>query len=107
MAQDDMAAFEQLYNHHWESLFNAAHKRLKNIEQSKDIVQDVFADLWLRRGKVKIENLTAYLHGATRFQVYKRIAAWKSTAAFLEPFETIVTSPFDAERNIADKELAD
>jgi RNA polymerase sigma-70 factor (family 1) len=107
MANDDMAAFEQLYHHLWQSLFNAAHKRLKNVEQSKDIVQDVFADLWLRRGKVEIENLPAYLNTAIRFQVYKRIAAEKSTAAFLEPFESIATSPFDAGKNIADKELAE
>ena len=107
IAQDDIASFEQLYHRHWQSLFNAAYKRLKNIDQCKDIVQDVFTDLWLRRGKVEIENLDAYLHTAIRFQSYKRIAAGKTTAAFFEPFETISTSPFEAEKNVAEKELAE
>ena len=107
VAQDDIPAFEELYHRHWQSLFNAAYKRLKNADQCKDVVQDVFTDLWVRRGKVKIENLNAYLHAAIRFQVYKRIAEGKSSAAFLKPFDIITTSPFEAEKNIAEKELAE
>ena len=107
VAQGDMSAFEELYHRYWQSLFNSAYKRLKNIDQSKDVVQDVFTDLWGRKGTVEIENPSAYLHTAVRFQVYKRIAEGKITSAFTEPFETIATSPFEAEKNVAEKELAE
>lgn len=106
VSQDNMAAFEEVYHRYWQSLFNAANKRLKNTEQCKDILQDIFADLWLRRGKVEIENLGAYLNTAIRYQVYKRVAAGKASSAFFEPFEIIATSPFEAEKNMAEKELA-
>lgn len=107
VSQSVPTAFEELYHRHWQSLFNSAYKRLKNIEQCKDLVQDVFTDLWIRRGKVEIENLNAYLHAAVRFQVYKKIAAGKIITAFFEAFETIATSPFEAEKNVAEKELAE
>ena len=106
LAQGEMKSFEEIFNRHWSSLFDSAYRRLNNKEQCKDIVQDVFADLWIRRGTVQIENLGAYLHAAVRFQVF-RLASRNRLTTFVELFETIASSPFGADNLLVDKELED
>jgi RNA polymerase sigma-70 factor (ECF subfamily) len=105
LSKGDKTAFEQIYQRYWEPLYNSAYKRLKNTDQCKDILQDVFVDLWARRGKVEIENLGAYLHTAIRFQIYKLAAKEKATPVFIELFESISTHSFNADSNIEYKEI--
>jgi RNA polymerase sigma-70 factor (family 1) len=107
LLHDDKNAFDELYRRHWSMLYNAAFKRLKAIEPSKDIIQEVFIDLWMRRGKVEIENIQAYLLTAVRFQVLKLISHEKNIISFLEPFENMAVSSFNADGEVIDRELAD
>ena len=106
LLQDDRDAFDELYRRYWPVLYNAAYKRLKAVEPSKDITQEVFIDLWLRRGRVEILNIQAYLYTAVRFQVLKMISREKNTSSFLEPFENMAISSFNADGEVIDKELA-
>lgn len=105
LLQDDKNAFDELYRRYWPILFNAAFKRLKSTDLSKDITQEVFIDLWLRRGRVQIENIQAYLLTAVRFQVLKLISREKHNTSFIEPFENMAVSSFNADGEIIDKEL--
>jgi RNA polymerase sigma-70 factor (ECF subfamily) len=82
--QDDAGAFTELYNRHWKSLYYTAMSILQNPEASRDIVQDVFASLWQRRGDVQIEFPKTYLQQATRFQVFKAIHADKASKEFYQ-----------------------
>ena len=101
----ERSAFEEIFNRYWSSLFDAAYKRLKNKDQCKDIIQDVFADLWIRREKVRIENLEAYLHTAIRFQIFKLAARNKISPVFIELFESIASSPYHPDWALEEKEL--
>jgi RNA polymerase sigma-70 factor (ECF subfamily) len=105
LLQDDTNAFDELYRRYWPILFNAAFKRIKSIDLSKDITQEVFMDLWVRRGKVSIVNMQAYLLTAVRFQVLKLISLEKNNTSFIEPFEKMADSSFNADGEIIDKEL--
>jgi RNA polymerase sigma-70 factor (ECF subfamily) len=82
MKQDDAAAFTELYNRHWKSIYYSATAILQDSELCRDIVQDVFTSLWQRRGQVEIEFPKTYLQQATRFQVYKAIHADKAGKEF-------------------------
>lgn len=101
----DRSAFEEIFNRYWISLFEAAYKRLKDKDQCKDIIQDVFADLWIRREKVQIINLSAYLHTAIRFQIFKLASRNKIAPVFIELFESIASSPYNPEKELEEKEL--
>ncbi len=105
VAAGDRSAFESLYIRHWQALYNTAHKRLKNEEQCQDIVQDVFADPWLRREKVNAANLQAFLHTAVRYQVYKLVTRGKASDSFFEPFEAMLAGGKSADFDIHEKEL--
>ncbi len=74
IAQGDTAAFDTFYERYWKFVFNAAFKRLGNVEASKDISQEVFSQLWLRLQSEPapvVEDLRAYLYVAVRNHVFK------------------------------------
>jgi RNA polymerase sigma-70 factor (ECF subfamily) len=107
LAQDSRDAFEAIYDRYWEAMYSAAYKRLKDKEPCRDIIQDVFTDLWCRRGQVVIGNLRAYLVTAVRFQVYKLVAREKAGPSFFELYETMAASSFQAEGHVMEKEFYD
>lgn len=74
IAQGDTEAFDAFYERYWKFVFNAAFKRLGNIEASKDISQEVFSQLWLRLQSEPapiVNDLSAYLYVAVRNHVFK------------------------------------
>jgi RNA polymerase sigma-70 factor (ECF subfamily) len=70
---DDNLAFDTLYDKYWEQIYNAAYKRLKDADYAKDITQDIFLQLWLRRKELSIDNLVSYLYTSVRNNVFKWI----------------------------------
>ena len=50
-------AFLKLYNKYWSDVLDEAFKRLDDLDQAKDIVQEVFAYLWAKSDKLEIRNL--------------------------------------------------
>lgn len=106
MIAGDQSAFSAIYRRHWPALYNAAFKRLNNHFHCNDVLQNTFIDLWTRRDELEIENLTAYLHGAVRFQVYKIVHKQQRYTAFFDSFNHIMTGP-DCDEALLDKELKD
>ena len=72
LAQHNEQAFQLLYSRYWKRLYSVAFKRLPDPDTVKDILQDIFLQLWLRRSSLDIANLEAYLLGAVRNRVLKR-----------------------------------
>lgn len=103
--EGDTPAFTEIYRKYWESLFRSAYKRLKDKELCKDIVQNIFTDLWNRREEVEIKDLAAYLHTATRFQVYKQLAKQPLQSEFFQAFEEVLSSAFQSDESLLEKEL--
>lgn len=77
LKQDDKNAFEILYHKYFNRLYLQALKVLKDETVSKDIIQEVFLQLWNKRYTQQIESLNAYLYAITRFQVFKAIRSGK------------------------------
>ncbi len=92
-------AFNQLFNKYWESTYSAAYKRLKDADQAKDVVQEVFVSIWLRRESV-IHNLPAYLNTAVRNQVLKQVIKQERTSPFLDVLNNMPAAHQHADANI-------
>jgi len=71
LKEGNKMAFDILYEKHWEPVFSATYKRIENPDQAKDITQDVFLHIWLKREEITIDNLPAYLHTAVKNKVLK------------------------------------
>lgn len=105
LREGDESAFEQIYKLYWTQLFNTAYKRLPEKEKCKDIIQNVFTDLWNRRAMLDLDNPSAYLHTAVRFQVLKQISKNSKSSAFTATFETELISPLATDGEVLEKEV--
>lgn len=105
MKSGDRDAFSLIYRLYWKSLYDAAYQRLKDSKQSEDIVQDVFVSLWLRRDKVSIKNLPAYLHTSVRFKIFKYVERDLVNQSFYEPMEMILSGGIRADEELMTKEM--
>ena len=70
LTQDDEHAFTEIYNRFYGLLFIHASKRLNDDEEAKDVVQQLFEALWIKRAQVQPDgNLSAYLYTAIRNRI--------------------------------------
>lgn len=69
IAKRNDLAFGNFYDRHWDALFIAAYKVLKDEEICKDIVQEIFLGIWESQTLNDVENVRAYLLQAVRFKV--------------------------------------
>jgi RNA polymerase sigma-70 factor (ECF subfamily) len=79
----DELAFREIYLRHWKVLYISALNKINNSEVAEDIVQTVFTDLWERRENHSIENISAYLGTAVKYQVINYIKSAISRKAHL------------------------
>jgi RNA polymerase sigma-70 factor (family 1) len=71
ISHSDHNAYNEIYRRYWKKLLMIAWNHSKDNSISKDIVQDVFVNLWERSKEVKINNLGAFLITSVKFQVFK------------------------------------
>jgi len=69
LEDENISAFEEIYNRYWAKLYSSAYKRTSSKEASEEIVQDLFTSLWVNKNKIE-STLTAYLYTAVRYRVF-------------------------------------
>lgn len=72
--QNNTAAFATLYNRYWEKFYALCYWHVLEQETAKDIVQELFIDLWDKRDRIDIrETAEGYLKVAVRNRVLNHI----------------------------------
>lgn len=67
-------AFIHIYNRYHKVLYVVAYKYLKETEQAKDCVQDVFLKLWEEKAEIQIQSsLKNYLYAMTRNHILNTV----------------------------------
>ena len=70
----DHDAYTEIYTRFKSVLYVHAYNKLRNTEEAKDIVQDLFLSLWNNKIDFsRTENLSAYLYTAVRNRVFRLI----------------------------------
>jgi len=71
----DQEAFAVLYNQHIEKLYSYGTKICKDEDLVKDALQELFLELFIKRGKIKVapENLKFYLLLALKRNLIKKL----------------------------------
>jgi RNA polymerase sigma-70 factor (family 1) len=98
-------AFDALYEKYWKRIYAAAFKRLQNPDQAKDIIQDVFLQLWLKREGTIIENLPAYLLTAVKNKVFNWMEKERKYTPVPELFLLLKTSQDQTDAELLRKEF--
>lgn len=69
---DNHLAFTVLVDRYWESLYKHIWLKIKDSDESKDIVQDIFLGFWKNRHTISsdgIESIAPYLFKAAKYAV--------------------------------------
>jgi RNA polymerase sigma-70 factor (ECF subfamily) len=81
LRKGDEKAFNILYERYWPEVYTMIYRRLGDEEAAKDIVQNIFVNLWTSRKEIFVENsLAPYLNKAAR---NKAISFYKKNLATL------------------------
>jgi RNA polymerase sigma-70 factor (family 1) len=74
LKSNDKEAFQQLYKHFRRRLFVVAYLILKDVETTKDLVQDFFADFWENQ---RYNNINIALQTYLTHAIRNRAVNWK------------------------------
>lgn len=84
LLQKDHEAFSEIYRRYWHVLFLHAHKMIRDEDEAKDIVQDIFIGLWNCSSSIHVtSNLKGYLYVTVRNRILNRIRQTKSSDDFV------------------------
>jgi RNA polymerase sigma-70 factor (ECF subfamily) len=71
----DQMAYAQIYDRYKFILHAHAVNKLRDREEARDIIQEVFTYLWSKREEIRLSgNLSGYLYGAVRHAILNKIA---------------------------------
>jgi RNA polymerase sigma-70 factor (ECF subfamily) len=74
------SAFDSIFKELYAPLSGYAVKYLKDLDQSEEVVQDVFCNLWEKRQKINITtSLSSYLYTSVRNRCLNEIRRQKNT----------------------------
>lgn len=71
----DQNAYTEIYDRYSPLLYRHAYKKLGNVTESSDVIQDVFLTVWSKRSLIDTaENLSGYLYTAVRNNILNLFA---------------------------------
>lgn len=81
----DTSAYDLLYERYWKKLYVHVSNRIRDEEASKDIVQNVFINIWERKETLVIHtSLEQFLMGSAKFQVLNYFRSEKAEGQVLD-----------------------
>lgn len=84
LSESNHAAYTEIYNRYFQLLFVHAYKKVEDEDQAKDIIQDLFTSLWIKRDTYIIgDNLAAYLFVSVRNKIFDLFAHEKVKSNYL------------------------
>jgi RNA polymerase sigma factor (sigma-70 family) len=101
----DKEAYNHLFKKYWSQAYAGAYKRLKDMDQAQDVVQEVFVHVWLKR-ETPIHNFPAYLNIAVRNQVLKVVIQQRRNSPFLDTLHDLPAEHHGPDANIRWQEFS-
>lgn len=103
VAEGDELSFELLYDSYWEVLFKIAYNKLGSVEVAKELVQDLFTDLWFKRENLaNVKGVKPYLIGALKYTVLDYIRKQIVRDKYVkEVMNSVVRNGYDCFENVS------
>jgi RNA polymerase sigma-70 factor (family 1) len=75
LKEGDHRAYTEIYHRFKAPLYIHAYNKIRNTEEAKDLVQELFVSLWNNRQTLNLGNhLSSYLYTAVRNRVFRAIS---------------------------------
>lgn len=106
--QGDEASFAEIYNRFYGILYLHAHKRLRNEEEARDVIHELFASLWTKRESFEIStNLSGYLYSAIRNRILDMITHKKVEDKYIVSLQQYIDHDLNyADHRVRERDLA-
>jgi RNA polymerase sigma-70 factor (family 1) len=104
---DEGLAFEEIFNRYQPLLLSFTYKKVNDQDKAKDILQDIFIQLWNNRAELKILTLSSYLYTMALNKIrdlYKRQVIHDEHISKLQ--QLISESRGDADHRIREKDIS-
>ena len=117
LQKDDHAAYTEIYERYFGLLYLHAKKKVRNKEDARDIIQEVFISIWNRRAYIEAQSeIIPYLYTVLKNKIINWIARQDVNSRFVSHFqnfyrdETCITDHKVRESQLAaiiDKEIGE
>jgi len=88
----DQEAFTTIYNKYWALIYAHVFKMLRDEDEAKDVVQEVFGNLWIKAGAIKNNsNISGLLYTAARNRVFDLMERNKVRSDYLGEIAQFIT----------------
>src|ERR1700753_143261 len=85
LREGNRAAYTEIYKRYHGALYIHLFNKLRSREEARDIVHDLFSNLWLKREEISIQiTLAAYLYAAARYRVFDLIARRQVASKYID-----------------------
>lgn len=96
--------FESIFKDNYTPLFRYINSMVKDEAQAKDVIADLFLNIWQQREKLQIENIKPYLFRAARNGALKAINLQNQTAQLPDDLFNIPTDSYNPFERFAAKQ---
>lgn len=91
----DEKAFNKLFDDYYAGLCLFASKYLRDMDQSRSLVQQVYIDIWVKRQKIEpISSVKSYLYSSVRNRCIDNLRKTKSSAELTDRAVQLMQTPF-------------
>lgn len=107
LAEGDTEAFSELYERYAGILYVHAHKRVADREIAQDLVQDLFASIWMNRNhRLIATSVSSYLYSALRYKIINWLLREKRLSDYeASLMDELSIEPTGADHGLREREL--
>ncbi|KIO78350.1 RNA polymerase sigma 70 [Pedobacter lusitanus] len=88
----DRLSFTEIYNRYWSLMYAQVYKMLRDEEETKDVIQEIFSNLWIKAGDIKSShNLGGLLYAAARNKVLNILEKSRVRSDYAKSIAAFVT----------------
>jgi RNA polymerase sigma-70 factor (family 1) len=107
LREGDNHAFAEIYLRYFGVLYVFAHRKLKDEEDAKDILQELFTNIWEKRELLAFSGtLNTYLYAAVRNRMLDRIGRAAVESRYIQSLQTFIDAGLStSDHRIREKQL--
>lgn len=108
LKKGDRVAFSELFQRYHQTLYLHAKKMLRDSDEAKDVVQEVFAAIWAKREALAVSGTVApYLYGAAKNRILNVMAHQQVVSRYADSITAFIELGISyTEDQFREKELA-